>query len=180
MPAGRPSIMGPSPSSRWHKDPLSASATLARGSALYQRGCVSAPDLSTGDSLLPAPVTTPADPSATVKKEKGLLFSEPLPRRLSADQSLPKVNRADERRKEKLGLHSPNSHISGGKLEQRPLLAHKPQKHDLFDLLPLLLMVGWLTARGWNVAGRRWRARMWKGAMGQAEGICRWRLISTL
>ena len=179
MPAGRPSMgdgrpsMSPSASSRWNKDPSSASATASSGSVLYQRACVSAPDLSARDPLLPAPVTTPAAPPVPLKKGKGPIFLEPLSRRSLLSQS-PEVDSAEEARKEKLGLRSPNSPISEDELKQILLPAYVPPKYGLFDVFPFSLLVGWLTARGHDVKGRkaaRLRARMWKSVrMGHGAG----------
>ena len=174
MPAGKPSFgdarpsMSPSVSSRWNKDPSSASATPSTGSVLYQRACVSAPDISTRDTLLPAPVTTPAAPSSPAKKEKGPIFLEPLPRRPLPSQS-PEVGGAEEARKERPAPRSPNSPISADELEEILLPGYMPPKYHFFDVFPFSLLVRWLTAHGQDVRGRkaaRLRAKMGRGAGG--------------
>jgi len=155
MPAGRPSrgdarpSTSPSDSSHWNKDPSLTSATPSRGSV--------------GD-LLPAPVTTPIAPAVPSKEGKRPIFLEPLPRRPPASQST-EVDRAEEARKEKLGLRSQDLHISED--EQSLLPAYMPPKYHFYDLFPFSLLVRWLTARGRDVKGRkaaRLRARMLKSA----------------
>ena len=162
MNDARPSL-NPSVSSR--KDP---SPTPLPGSVLYQRACVSAPDLPTGDTLLPVPVTAPAAPSVPLKKENGPVFLEPLPHRPLAMPSTG-VGRTDEARMEKLGLRSRNSHISESELPKLSP-ADKPPKHHLNDFFPFSLLVGWRTAYGERgVKGKkaaRLRAKLGPGAGG--------------